>query len=282
MQNSTSLNDLYAEFSAGLLEKREFEGAIFKSIEEDIYRLSGFDREDQEDYFTWLYPRISRAITTYRETGASFEIYIDTLVRLTAKEYRLRQMRDHAAESTAWITQIPEMYAYENEPEYDECVTVAQEKSTKLKNSRQLLILVLKCSSYVSYDFLERISSRLGMDPAKLCNMIKCLKEQRTKRESDIKMLHERACCQFFRCIFYERTLQTMQQDSIAAQRLRRQLERGRNRLARMRKRLEQLRPDPTNQQIAKLLGIAKGTVDSTLYALKVRWNIKHNGNILN
>ena len=282
MQNTTSLNDLYADFSAGLLEKREFEEAILKVIEEDIQRLSGFDREDQGDYFSWLYPRISRAINTYRETGASFEAYIGSLVYLTAKEYRLRQLRSYIAESAAWITQIPDMCACENEPEYDECTVLAPEKPAKLKNSRQLLILILKCSSYVSADFLERVSPRLGMDPEVLNGMISCLKEQREKRESEINLLRESANCQFFRCVFYERTLQYLPHDSIAAKRLRGQYARGRNRLVKMRKRIEQQRPDPTNQQIAELLGIAKGTVDHTLFVLKTRWNRKHNGNILN
>ena len=282
MQNSNSLNDLYADFSAGLLEKREFEGAIFRAIEEDIHRLSGFDWEDQEDYFSWLYPRISQAIIAYRETGASFEAYIGSLVHLTAKEFRLRQIRSYTAESTAYILQIPDMCALESEPEYDDCTVIVPKKPTRLKNSRQLLILVLKCSSYVSDDFLEKVSPRLGMDPGVLSEMISRLKEQREKRESEINLLRESANCQFFRCVFYERSLQSLPHDSITARRLREQYARGRSRLVKMRKRLEQLRPDPSNQQIAELLGIAKGTVDSALFALKTRWNRKLNGNILN
>ena len=269
MQSIVSLNDLYADFSAGLLEKKEFEGAIFRVIEGDIRRFPWFSQEDHEDYILWLYPRISRAITAYRETGSSFEAYIGTLVRLTAKEYHLRLLRGSVAESTAWIAQIPEMCVEENEPQYDEYTEVALEKPTKHKNPRQLLILVLKCCNFLSVDFLERISPKLGIEPEALRAMASRLMAQRAKREKAITLLRERATCQFFRCVFYERTLRSMPKDSVKAQQLTERLERGRNRLEKMRTRLARLRPDPSNRQIAKILGVAKGTVDAALFTLK-------------
>ena len=284
MHDTVSLNDLYADFSAGLLEKREFEGAVCRAIGNE--RLPGLERDDHEDYISWLYPRITRAITNYRETGSSFEAYIGALVRLTVKEYQLRQARSCAADFTTWITQIPDLYAGEDEPQYGEdsgdTSAVATVQAKRLKNPRQLLILLLKCSSYVSADFLERVSPRLGMEPKALGEMISRLREQRAKREGDISLLQERANCQFFRCIFYERILQTMPRGSIATQRLRERLERGRGRLVKMRRRLARLRPDPSNSQIAEVLGIAKGTVDATLFNLRARWNIECDNNILN
>jgi len=144
------------------------------------------------------------------------------------------------------------------------------------------LILLLKCSSYVSPDFLERVAPRLKIKPEVLGEMIGRLREQRAKRERKISLLRERANCQFFRCIFYEKSLQSMPQNSIATLRLRERLERGRNRLEKMRKRLKRLRPDPSNRQIAEVLGIAKGTVDVALHRLKVKWNIELDKNMLN
>ena len=286
MCNTASLNDLYADFSAGLLEKRDFEGAIFRALGEDVHRFSGLDKNDYEDYIVWLYPRISSAINKYQETGSSFEAYINTLVRLTAKEYRSRQMRGYAAEFSVWFTQIPELYTCEDAPQYDEnagvCSAAAPRKPARLKNPRQLLILLLKCSSYVSPDFLERVSPRLGIKPEVLSGMIEQLREQRVKREREINLLRERANCQFFRCIFYEKSLQSMPHNSITARRMRERLERGRARLIKMRKRLARLRPDPSNRQIAEVLGLTKGTVDAALHRLKVKWNIELDRNMLN
>ncbi|MDR1858081.1 MAG: hypothetical protein LBQ69_01275 [Treponema sp.] len=291
MQHAVSLNDLYADFSAGLLGKKDLEEAVFKTISKNIRYLPGLRRQDYEDYISWLYPRIRRAITAYRETGSSFESYIGAMVRLTAKEYRQRQMHDYTTEFTAWLTQLPGLFTCESEPEFDEGPPMVPETAPKElampKNPRQLLILVLKCCNYVSADFLERVSPVLGMEPKTLGEMIDCLRAQRAKREREICLLRERANCQFFRCILYERTLQFMSKDSAGAQRLKGRLERGRKRLAKIRKRLAKLRPDPSNHQIAEVLGIAKGTVDAALHALKAqdlktRWGSAQERHMLN
>ena len=273
MHDAVSLNELYAHFSAGLLGKDEFEGAVFKAISEDTRYTPGFSQQEHEDYISWLYPRISRAIAAYQETGSSFESYIGATVRMTAKEYRQRQAHGYFAESTAWITQLPDLYLSEVEPQYDGDIAAAAKKLARLGNPRQLLILVLKCCNYVSADFLERVSPGLGVTPDALSEMIYRLRVRRAKREREIRLLRESVNCQFFRCIFYERSLQHMPEDSVAAQRIRGRLERGRKRLEKMRKRLAHLRPDPSNRQIAEVLGLSKGTVDAALHILKGRWN---------
>ena len=152
MQNITTLNDVYADFSAGLLERRELEGAVFKAIQADVrlHGLHGLRREDCDDFVSWLYPRISRAIGSYREIGSTFEAYISSLVRMSVKEYRQRQARSYAAESAAWITQLPDMHACESGPQYEcmpkyECDPPGGDGPARLKNPREHLILILKC-----------------------------------------------------------------------------------------------------------------------------------------
>jgi len=101
--------------------------------------------------------------------------------------------------------------------------------------------------------------------------MVSLLRKLREKRERYNVLLQEKANYQFYRCMFYEKRLKALPEDSIAAQRIRDRLERGRGRLANIRERLAKRRfLDPSNHQIAKLLGISKGTVDSVLYRLKL------------
>jgi len=272
MQGLCTLNELYADYAAGLMKKKDFEGSIFKTIQENVhcFGLVGWNREDSDDYISSLYPRISRAIDAYQETGASFESYIGSMVRLTAREYRSRQMRGYCEETAAWIAHLPEMYVCENEMEYDEHTTET-EGLIKLNNPRQLLILILKCSNHISADFLEKISPRLGIEPDSLSEMIDNLRQQYEKRAADILALREKINSQFYRCILYEKKLQTLMSDSPLAQRLNRYLKTGRSRLEKTRRRLAHSRVDPSNSEIAKLLGISKGTVDSVLYNLRLQ-----------
>jgi len=273
MQNLLTLNELYERYTNGALKKEAFEGAIFRIIKKNMYQLglTGWNREERDDFISSLYPRISRAIRKYKDTGSSFEIYINTLVRLSAKEFCANAARGYAKETAAWITQIPDMYACENEAEYEEHVSTKKEKVEKLKNPRQLLILLLKCCNYVTADFLERVSPQLNVKPETLSAMIDHLKEQREKRIAEVSQMRDRISCQLYRCIFYQKELEAMTENSIVAQRYRKRLEHSRIKLKRMRKRLTRARLDPTNSQIAKLLGLSKSTVDTVLYTLRAR-----------
>jgi len=266
MQNTISLNGFFADYSAGLLEKKKLEGEIFRAIKEDVRRLANWNREDNDEYLSWLYPRISHAIGAYRETGSSFETYIGALVRMTTKEFRSRKARTYLAESAAWMSVFPDMYTSEEPPEY---ACIEEEVRPKPVNSRQLLILILKCCCCVSDDFLERAAHRLGIPGEELDRMVSFLRKLREKRERCNVLLQEKVNYQFYRCMFYEKRLKSLPENSIAAQRIRDKLERGRERLVNMRERLAKRLPDPSNHQIAKLLGISKGTVDSVLYRLR-------------
>jgi DNA-directed RNA polymerase specialized sigma24 family protein len=286
MRKIISLNGHYDRYSAGLLEKKDFEVLLFNAIREEISdtNLPGWEKGECDDYMSWLYPRISKAIDTYRETGSSFEVYIRTMVRLTIKEYFVRRTRSHVAESVAWNTSVSDMYAFDNEPEYD--CTVSEkpgeektDRSETVKNPRQLLILVLKCSNYISDDFAEKISSRLGIPHGELSGMINLMREKRAERIKKLELLREKINSLFCRCMVHEKNLSLMTNETAVLQ-TKKRLERGKNRLAKMRQKLSRLRPNPSNAQIAKLLGISKGTVDASLFYLKKQWNRKNKNNL--
>jgi len=285
MQITLTLNELYVRYAGGLLTKKVFESAIFKIIKKNIYQLglSGWNREEREDFISSIYPRISRAIDKYQEAGSSFEVYINTLVRLTAKEFCANAARSYVKETAAWITQIPDMYACESETEYDAhfeaeaqpavqpAVKPAEKPAEKLKNPRQLLILILKCCNYVTADFLDKVSPQLGVKPENLSAMIDRLKKLREQRMAEFSLMRERVSTQLYRCIFYQKELEALTENNIVAQRLKKRLEHGQIKLKRMRRRLARARLDPSNLQIANVLGLSKSTVDSALYILRSR-----------
>jgi len=267
MQHTIQLNELFADYSAGLLEKSKLEGEIFIAIRDIIGRLVNWNREDNDEYLSWLYPRISLAIDGYRETGSSFESYIGSMVKLTTKEFRSNRFRSYLSESAAWMSVFPDMYTGENQPEY----TCFEDKiKPKLVHPRQLLILILKCCFYLSEDFIQKASIKLDIPEEELGGMIDFLRKKREKRERISVSLQERLNYQFYRCMYYEKRLKTLPENSITAQRMKDKLVRGRERLENLRQRLAKRRfVDPSNHQIAKLLGISKGTVDSVMYRLK-------------
>jgi hypothetical protein len=304
MQKPSLLNELYDQYTGGLLEKKQFEGMIFKNILDDPRRfhLYQWREEDPGDFVSWLYPRLSKSIDSYRNTGASFDTYIGAVIRLSAKEYRSRMLDKEITEYASWTARFPDEYICQNEPDYPEPMPVTKTAPVKAeavqgtrtncpepepalwrkKTPRQLLILILKCYYYMSEELLDRIAPLAGIEKEYLKKMIDNLRALRVKRDEELRCLRERIYCQFYRCIIYEKKRAAMSENSTAFLKLESQIRRARQRLAAMKKRLAGIRPDATNRQIAETLGIAKGTVDYSLYALKNRWNNDPNRSILN
>ena len=286
MRESFSLNELYARYTGGLLGKKKFEGIIFRTILADRrhFNLHRWREDDCGDFVSWLYPRLSKAIDSYRYTGASFETYLGAVVRLSAREYRSRMTANKITEYVSWTTRFSDEYVCQTEPEYFEHESVsASEITLPLKKApRQFLILILKCYYYMSEDMLDRIAPLAGIEKEYLKEMLDKLRALRIKRDEDLHSLRERIHCQFYRCIIYEKKLAGMPEDSVMFLRMKAQIKRARQRLAAMRKRLAGIRSDATNRQIAETLGIAKGTVDCSLYVLKNRWNNDLDKSILN
>jgi hypothetical protein len=285
MEKGVHLNNLYREYSLGLLEKKQFEGMIFTSILKNYYRyhLFGWTKEQCSDYFSWLYPRLSRAVTMYKDTGASFSSYINTLVRWTAKEYRSRQIEHSITENAAWTAQAGDLWVYNGEPEYGEepglnelperpVMRRTRAAENTVSNPRQLLILFLKSYYFVSDDFLDRSASSLGIDREKLRFLIGELRSLRLKRDNEIRELKERIHLQFYRCIAFEKRLLRVNDNTRLFLEIQGKLDRARRRLRAMKKRLQGIKLDATNRQIAQVLNVPKGTIDSNLHALRKRW----------
>jgi hypothetical protein len=202
------------------------------------------------------------------------------VVRWSAKEYRSHIADHQLAEYATWTARFSEMYAGDAEPEYPEAETVPVIKQAR--NPRQLLILILKCYYYLSDDFIERAAPAVGLESSRLKMMVEKLRNLRRLHDDRVYFLRERIYCQFYRCIILEKRLDATPENTIRAARLKERLERSRARLEKMRYRLSRTRVYPSNLEIAEIIGIPKGTIDSNLYALKHRRNTGHEKRLLN
>jgi hypothetical protein len=276
MQETVSLNDLFKKYSQGMLARQEFEGVLFEYALENNQRfhLANWEHDEYADYLSWLYPRMKRAIDKYQEAGASFETYIGAIMRWSAREYRFKTSNYQITEYTTWSFKTMDMMLHENEPEY-----LASERQPRLPyNSRQLLILILKSYYFVSDDFVTRIAPALKMEKEILFGLLAKVRELRAERDAEINTLRERCHGQFYRCMAYEQRLRTTQENSAFHILLQTRLERARRRLLTIRKRLARTRLEASNTQVARILGIPKGSVDSAMFWLKNRMSRETHG----
>jgi hypothetical protein len=268
MWDNSSLSKLLTRYSLGLVGRKELESHIFRFVMNNHREFCpyGWNNEEYMDFVCAFYPRISRAVDSYRETGSSFDAYIASLVRWGIKETRSRKLDRHIVEYACWEAKSrDEAAVQEDEEMYSEPEPAFEEVS----NPRQVLVLLLKSYHYMSQDFLERISPALNIDKEKLKNLIDGLRELRLKREENIKALQERIYTQFYRCMVFEKKLRNAAFDSERSEKLRDRLVRGRKRLQSMRDRLAKMKTGASNRQVAQVLEAAKGTIDAHLSTVK-------------
>jgi uncharacterized protein with von Willebrand factor type A (vWA) domain len=247
------------------LSKKDFEGCIFEYILKNPQRFYLFNwREDKRiDYLCWLYPRLSKAIDAYRDIGSSFEAYIGSLVHWSAREYRSQEANHEVTEYACWKARAEESELGEDEAPYLE-----SEKRPR-ENPRHILVLLLKSYALVSDDFLEHIAKSIGMKAERLKALVSRIKEKRARRDEEIRWLRECIYSQYYRCISFEERLDAEAKGTARYEELEGKVERAKERMGRMRRRLASARTDASNRQVAEVLGIPKGTVDSNLHAIK-------------
>jgi hypothetical protein len=257
-------------YSLGLISRKELEGHVFKFVMDNHkeFRPYKWTEEDYRDFVCSFYPRLSKAIDNYRESGSSFDAYIGTLVRWGIKETRTRKMEHHIAEYACWEAKALDEAAVQEE---EEMYSDPEPAFGEVINPRQVLVLLLKSYHYMSQDFLERISPALNMNTEKLRDLIDGLRDLRLRRDEDIRALQERIYTQFYRCIVYEKKLKGAVQDSARHALLQRRLILGRKRLKSMRARLAKMKTAASNRQVAQILETAKGTIDSHMSRFKAR-----------
>ncbi|MDR0556408.1 MAG: hypothetical protein LBG43_00850 [Treponema sp.] len=263
-------------YRQGTLAKKDLEAIVFQFVLKNPHRfyLAGLGKERCVDYLCWLYPRLSAAIDAYKDTGSSFEAYLASLLFWSAHEF-FSSEREHAVtERACWEARAGEIVC-EEEPEYlAEKARPFSNKTGKKLKANEIMVLLLKSYFFVSEDFLERIAPIAGVKAEKLMMMIEDLKKKRERHDEGIRMLKIRIHSQYYRCVTFEERLRLLDDDSPNYEKTKALLERGRKRLANMKKRLAGLRVDASNRQVAEILCIPKGTVDSILYAIKKKFGV--------
>jgi hypothetical protein len=139
-----------------------------------------------------------------------------------------------------------------------------------VENPRQILLLILKSYYFVTDEYIARAAPAIGMREETLSGLIEALRKLRFDREEDMRNLQNRIYGQYYRCITLEKRMNGASDESGRYIAMKIRLERSQKRLRAMKKRLQNIRPGASNRQIALVLGIPKGTVDSNLSAIKI------------
>jgi DNA-directed RNA polymerase specialized sigma24 family protein len=280
------LDERFVDFTDGHISRHELESDIFSCVIENyqVFGITCKRRDEVIDFYAWAYQRLSGAINRYEDVGANFSSYIYGILRYSFKEYSRVSAAHSNIEKSTWeeiamqaVSDGHTNYSTgTNDYDEDECENVLAEFKLNNKaienlkrNPRQILILLLKSYYFISERLMQKVAEITHVPIERIAALVQEVRELRVKQDEKVVKIEERLTTEFHHCMFYKKRLQdgTNSEEICASAAI--SLERCERRIAKLRERLANINLSATNRQIADVLGIAKGTVDSSVYNAK-------------
>lgn len=242
----------------------------------------GFAQEDCADFLLHARPRIPVMLRRYEHSDRSFEHYLAKTLRWQLRSFaRVRRRRSRMFE----ISRAPDLWdglvgVAEGEEPFAASDGVAgagaqirivprhRPRRPRRGAAKRIMILALKAAPVISDAQLAEVARLTGYSPDWLKECRGRLRADVARRESRRVELRLRRNDAFFRVRMAQDELFTTTEPD-RRERLAREIERQNHRLRKAREELSRVPAVPTNAELARIVGLPKGTIDSALHQLK-------------
>ena len=238
--------------------------------------------DDAGNFLTNIYHRIPRLIARYSYYGIQFEHYLTKYINLEYKSFRNREQTKRVREDLIYknISRHERVFTIREGPSSRHLVSAVTRSMNAPTPGRysgnilKLVLLTLKFSDWVSDHQLSQVAKWSGVSHVWLRTMCERLQLQTTKRQERYLTLYER------RNAIYSQLLHCQYQCNIAhsegntwySKAIFERLSVLRKRLSTTNQKLHRVQQYPSNAEIAALLEIPKGSVDSAMYFMKKKY----------
>lgn len=277
------MNDLESVltlYRAGTMGRERMYRVIVTWIAETLTRRFRLDTDDQLEVISNLYPTIERSIQAYRDTGSSFESYLFVQIRYAA--IALRRER-----SQQFVTETPVPFGCDDEiaiPAYDSppSTSVASTDptytaplyATSRKRDavrRHLLISLCRNLPILGADEIEHYRVMFGLPRAWIDAVLTYCSDCRRDHDDRIESYRLRRDRHWASMMKIQRSLVYGSADPARVEFLRSRLRFHRRRWRFYILRLKRAAVHLSHREVAILLGIPKGSVDSAMANLGSR-----------
>ncbi|MFW6250733.1 MAG: hypothetical protein ACOC47_06455 [Alkalispirochaetaceae bacterium] len=253
-----------------------------------VWRSATHLDEDQRSEFALFFHRRIRAmIHRYDPALGSFEAYLATAVRYQLKSFASRKVRERfrkglPEDPNFWKTggdplrSFAEIAPEERDQELP--VTVLKEAAEAYRSHNQrvhpkafkqrLLYVTLKCSLYASEETLAEMASFLEIDQPRLLELARELADTlqpRVRRRRTLQEQQNELTCHLHSL---RKELEATPEEPRRT-RLRQAIELQEERFRALTKKIDHVPDYVTNREIAKLLAVPKGSVDSGIFYVR-------------
>ena len=273
MENLTDRVLQYQRTREGLQE-------IVRELAPRVYsyprRKMGWDEDACGDFYVFIHPRLIRLLDRFRDQGKPFESYLFTVLAWQLRNFA----RDRRQGERKWNVSLRmEQGTPGCEDPVDDQQGDTWERVWRVPgcfsqlvrsraDRRNFLFLILKCSRTVAWQSVGALAETAGIEEQRLRGLISMLQEMRSRREKRLEIFRERRNRAFALARLLETELKTETEPGKVTS-LQEGLQRVRRRMHLAMQRMARVALSPTNREIAAVLGVPKGTVDSGLYWLK-------------
>jgi RNA polymerase sigma factor (sigma-70 family) len=271
MENLTDRVLQYQRTRAGL---REIVAELAPRVYQYPRRKMGWDEDACGDFYVFIHPRLIRLIERFRDQGKPFESYLFTVLGWQLRNFaRERRQGERKWNVSLRLEAGGCAEAAEASPGDlpDQGWRIPAGVSQMVKSGadrRNLLFLALKCSRTAAPESTTALAAMIGIEEGRLRALMATLQEMRCRRERRLETFRDRRNKAFALARLLETELRTETEPRKIAC-LREALFRARRRMRLAMQRMARVGLSPTNREIAAVLGVPKGTVDSGLYWLK-------------
>jgi hypothetical protein len=136
------------------------------------------------------------------------------------------------------------------------------------RTRRQIILLTLKCAAYIDDQTIENISARTGLHSSIVFHLVEILRTIMRRRTERVKKLSDKRRRNYLRIRYLLEEKENCT-DDFARSEIDRKIRKERRCYRNTDKRLSQAPRGPSHKDIARILGMSKGTVDSGFYYLK-------------
>jgi RNA polymerase sigma factor (sigma-70 family) len=242
-------------------------------------RTMGWDEDACGDFYVFVHSRMLRLVARFQDQGKPFESYLWAVLGWQLRNFA-RERRDR---ERAWRVSLRVGYAEEERsraPAVDADPCDEAPGTSALRNPvllrslstdadrRHLLFLLLKCCRLLDPADAGPLAAAAGVSVRYLLDTASALRPMRQARERRLDIFRCRRNRSYTAVQLLEAECASeTDPERLAA--LQARLERARRCMHSSSRRMARVGVSPTNREIALVLGIPKGTVDSGLYWLK-------------
>jgi hypothetical protein len=235
------------------------------------------NEDDCGEFYLYFYPRLIRTLGKFQDRGKPFEWYFNSVLRWHYKVYCTRKRKDQirwAVARSVLFWELPDpgpvLPASTLSMDPRESAIPFDRFGGSRENTcrKRILLLALKNARHLDDYAIRWISGFSGVEEDHLVALVERLRANLYKQELRLHRLYRRQNKIFTKIFLFQRDL-LWEIDPEKKAQLALSLCELRRVLRSVQRKIHRVRLHPSNREIAELLHIPKGTIDTSLYWLR-------------